>query len=84
MSPQIYISKVDYDGVLFDLDGVVTDTARLHQLCWKAVFDRFLSIWHQRGQNHLNPFDPHNDYILYLDGKERYEGVASFLRARQI
>ncbi len=84
MSSQIHISKADYDGVLFDLDGVVTDTARLHQLSWKAVFDHFLGIWGQKRQNYVEPFDPYSDYLEYLDGKDRYEGAASFLRAREI
>jgi beta-phosphoglucomutase family hydrolase len=67
--------------VLFDLDGVLTDTASLHAAAWKETFDRFLSRRHPAG---FQPFDLENDYLRYVDGKPRYQGVDSFLRSRDI
>ncbi|WP_154597515.1 HAD family hydrolase [Aeromicrobium senzhongii] len=67
----------DYDAALFDLDGVITPTARVHQLAWARMFTDFL-----QGRD----VDPYTeaDYFAYVDGKPRYEGVASFLGSRGI
>ena len=67
-----------YDAVLFDLDGVLTSTAALHALCWKRTFDDVLA---QYGQE---PFDLERDYVAYVDGKMRSDGVRDFLDARGI
>lgn len=66
-----------YAAVVADLDGVVTDTASLHQRAWKAMFDRFLE---GRGGA---PFTE-EDYRRYVDGKPRFDGVRSFLGSRGI
>jgi beta-phosphoglucomutase family hydrolase len=63
---------------LFDLDGVLTDTADLHKAAWKEMFDAFLAG--RRGQQ---PFS-RSDYEAYVDGKPRYDGVVSFLASREI
>ncbi len=71
------------DAVIFDMDGVVTDTGQLHAQCWKEVFDTFLqSLSGDTGQ----PFRPFtiDDYSQYVDGKPRYDGVNAFLASRQI
>jgi len=71
------------DGVracLFDLDGVLTKTAKVHAAAWKKMFDAYL---HERGEDFV-PFDAVSDYDDYVDGKPRYEGVRSFLQARGI
>ncbi len=71
------------DGVracLFDLDGVLTKTAKVHAAAWKEMFDAYL---HERGGDFV-PFDAVADYDDYVDGKPRYEGVRSFLNARKI
>jgi beta-phosphoglucomutase family hydrolase len=60
------------------MDGVLTSTAALHAEAWKTMFDEFLA---QRGQP---PFDAHDDYDAYVDGRPRYEGVRAFLAARGI
>lgn len=65
---------------LFDLDGVLTDTAAVHTVAWKAMFDDFL---HRRDPD-SPPFDPQDDYTRYVDGKPRADGVRSFLRSRGI
>ena len=67
-------------GAIFDMDGVVTRTARLHAAAWKELFDAFLA---RRGGG-LAPFDEKAEYLAYVDGKPRLEGVRSFLRARGI
>jgi alpha,alpha-trehalase len=72
-----------HDAVLFDLDGVITDTASIHQAAWARLFDEYLA---QRpaapGENH-EPFTPH-DYRHFIDGKPRYDGVRDFLASRGV
>ena len=71
------------DGVtalLFDLDGVLTDTASVHQKCWKEMFDDFLR---ERDGDGFQEFTD-RDYERYVDGKPRYDGVRSFLESRDI
>ncbi len=80
----VTISTTDFDAVLFDLDGVVTQTEKLHTVAWKALFDEFLSRYAQRHGTPFVPFDAETDYLQYVDGKQRYDGVASFLAARDI
>jgi beta-phosphoglucomutase family hydrolase len=75
------------DGVsacLFDLDGVLTQTAKVHAAAWKQMFDAYLRERAERTDEELVPFDPVGDYDEYVDGKPRYEGVRSFLQARGI
>lgn len=73
-----------YDVWLFDMDGVVTDTARLHGESWKQMFDEYLKARAARENKPFTPFDIKGDYHTYVDGKPRYEGVDSFLRSRGI
>jgi beta-phosphoglucomutase family hydrolase len=75
------------DGVtacLFDLDGVLTQTAKVHAAAWKSMFDDFLRGWAVEHGEEFVAFDAHADYDEYVDGKPRYEGVASFLESRGI
>jgi len=69
---------------LFDLDGVLTQTAKVHAAAWKRTFDEFLRRRAERRQEPFVPFDEVADYERYVDGKPRYDGVASFLAARGI
>jgi beta-phosphoglucomutase family hydrolase len=75
------------DGVgacLFDLDGVLTQTAKVHAAAWKEMFDSYL---HERAEHQSEDFvefDATADYDEYVDGKPRYEGVRSFLESRGI
>ena len=80
----VTISTTDFDAVLFDLDGVVTQTEKLHTVAWKALFDEFLRRFTQRTGTPFVPFDAETDYLQYVDGKQRYDGVTSFLAARNI
>ena len=69
------------DAVLFDLDGVLTPTAVIHERAWKKMFDTFLAA---RAEG--EPWDPFSadDYLAYVDGKRRVDGVRSFIASRGI
>jgi beta-phosphoglucomutase family hydrolase len=69
---------------LFDLDGVLTQTALVHAAAWKEMFDAFLRARAARTGEKFVPFDPVADYDTYVDGKPRYDGVRSFLASRRI
>jgi beta-phosphoglucomutase family hydrolase len=69
---------------LFDLDGVLTQTARVHARAWKEMFDDFLRDWSERTGEPFHPFDRPTDYDEYVDGKPRLDGVHSFLESRGI
>jgi beta-phosphoglucomutase family hydrolase len=81
--PHNPISREQFDAVLFDLDGVLTSTAKIHLSCWKTMFDDFLARRARERNEPLRPFDS-ADYKLYVDGKLRYEGVRAFLASRNI
>jgi beta-phosphoglucomutase family hydrolase len=75
------------DGIsacLFDLDGVLTQTAGVHAAAWKQVFDEFLRRRAQETGQEFVPFDAVRDYDEFVDGKPRYDGVRSFLASRGI
>jgi probable phosphoglycerate mutase len=78
------ITHDQYDAILFDLDGVITDTASIHAHCWKRVFDGYLQERARRSGEVFRPFDLASDYRLYVDGKPRYDGVRDFLASRGI
>ncbi len=69
---------------LFDLDGVLTDTARVHDAAWTETFDAFLQSWAARTGTSYVPFDPASDYNSYVDGRPRADGVRTFLASRGI
>jgi beta-phosphoglucomutase family hydrolase len=71
-------------GCLFDLDGVLTQTAKVHDAAWKEMFDAYLRERAQRTGEPFVPFDPVKDYDEYVDGKPRPDGVRSFLASRGI
>jgi ribose 5-phosphate isomerase B len=73
-----------YEAVLFDMDGVITDTASIHATCWKMMFDEFLQKWATKNAQPFRSFDIATDYKLYVDGKPRYQGVRDFLKSRSI
>jgi beta-phosphoglucomutase family hydrolase len=75
------------DGVtacLFDMDGVVTKTALVHDAAWKEMFDEFLRQRAAQTGEKFVPFDPVKDYDDYVDGKPRLDGTRSFLESRSI
>ncbi len=69
---------------LFDMDGVVTQTALVHAAAWKAMFDDFLRKWSEQTGQPFVPFDDVHDYDEYVDGKPRLDGTRSFLESRGI
>jgi len=69
---------------LFDLDGVLTKTAKVHAAAWKEMFDAYLRERAARTGEQFVPFDAVAEYDQYVDGKPRYEGVQSFLSSRGI
>jgi len=80
MDQDLTITISDYDAVIFDLDGVITRTEKVHFNAWKRMFDEYLG---ERSGTERRPFD-REDYLRYVDGKPRYEGVGSFLESRGI
>lgn len=69
---------------LFDLDGVLTQTAKVHAAAWKELFDGYLRQRAERTGQAFVPFDEHDDYDQYVDGKPRLDGVRDFLASRGI
>ncbi len=77
------MSTYAFDAVIFDLDGVITKTATVHSHAWKKMFDDYLR---ERAKKTGEPFRAftQEDYLAYVDGKPRYDGVKSFLESRGI
>ena len=71
-------------ATLFDLDGVLTDTASVHKKAWKSMFDAYLREHAKRTGGKYVPFDVDADYLKYVDGKRREDGVRDFLASRGI
>jgi beta-phosphoglucomutase family hydrolase len=74
----------EIEACLFDLDGVLTQTAKVHAAAWKTTFDEYLRKRAQERGEEFREFDAVGDYDEYVDGKPRYEGVRSFLASRKI
>ena len=83
MNAVVEIARSAFDAVVMDLDGVITDTASLHEKAWKRMFDGFLATRPPReGEDH-RPFD-NDDYRRYVDGMPRFDGANGFLTSRGI
>jgi beta-phosphoglucomutase family hydrolase len=78
------ITPGKFDAVLFDLDGVLTSTMKIHATCWKRMFDNYLKERSERRGEVHRPFNITHDYKTYVDGKLRQDGVRSFLESRGI
>ncbi len=78
------LTKDHFDAVLFDLDGVLTDTARIHSTAWSLMFDEYLAARAEKTGEPFRPFDIDADYHEHVDGKPRYDGVRDFLASRGI
>ncbi len=72
-----------YEAVLFDLDGVLTATARVHAGAWTRLFDGYLAQRADTRDEPFRPFEP-RDYARFVDGRPRYDGVRAFLASRGI
>ena len=77
------MSDRGFKGAIFDLDGVITASAHLHSRAWKAMFDEFLEGWTRDKGEPFQEFTE-NDYLEFVDGKPRYQGVKSFLESRGV
>lgn len=77
-------SKFNFDAIIFDLDGVITKTAEVHAAAWKKMFDEYLSDRAQKTGEPFQEFDYVKDYLPFVDGKPRYNGVRDFLASRNI
>lgn len=78
------MKNLSFEAVIFDMDGVITQTATTHAVAWKKMFDEYLQ---KRGKQNGEPFREFiypDDYLTYMNGKLRYNGVASFLESRGI
>jgi trehalose-phosphatase len=84
IASEIKISRALFDAAIFDLDGVVTRTAKVHAAAWKEMFDEFLHDHAERSGEPFEPFDIDEDYLRHVDGKPRYDGVRGFLSSRDI
>lgn len=71
-------------AALFDLDGVLTDTASVHAAAWKQMFDDYLRARAERDGTPFQEFDITADYVPYVDGRPRLDGTREFLRSRGI
>ena len=83
-NPNNPITRDKFDAVLFDLDGVITATAKMHATCWKKMFDEYLRKRANKEGESFKPFEIATDYKLYVDGKPRFDGVRDFLQSREI
>jgi len=72
----------DFDAAIFDMDGVVTQTAAVHSIAWKRMFDEYLRSRAARYGEPLREFTHAGDYLSYVDGRPRYKGVEAFLKSR--
>src|SRR5208283_2665328 len=75
---------LNFDAVIFDMDGVITKTAAVHSQAWKRMFDEYL---HDRERKHgefFREFSHARDYLTFVDGRPRYQGVEAFLKSRGI
>jgi beta-phosphoglucomutase family hydrolase len=79
----VELSRDAYDAVVMDLDGVVTDTASLHEMAWKRMFDGFLADRATAGGAEHKPFE-NDDYRRFVDGRPRFDGAKGFLVSRGI
>jgi alpha,alpha-trehalase len=82
--PLLPITVARYDAVLFDLDGVLTATVKIHSASWKRMFDEFLQGRADAVGEPFQPFVIDTDYKRYVDGKPRFDGVRDFLHSRGI
>lgn len=80
----VSIARTQFDAVVFDLDGVVTQTSLVHAAAWKALFDSYLKTRAAHEGRDFVSFDEKTDYRKYVDGKPRYDGVRDFLASRGV
>ena len=75
---------LNFDAVIFDMDGVITRTAAVHSLAWKKMFDEYLHYRKKKYHEPFHEFTHAGDYLSFVDGRPRYQGVDAFLKSRGI
>jgi beta-phosphoglucomutase family hydrolase len=75
---------LNFDAVIFDMDGVITKTAAVHSLAWKKMFDEYLHYREKAYNEPFREFTHAGDYLSFVDGRPRYGGVDAFLKSRGI
>lgn len=78
------MKNLNFEAVIFDMDGVITKTALTHAAAWKKMFDEYLLLREKLYGETFREFTHAADYLPYVDGKPRYKGVESFLQSRGI
>ncbi|MBD3421359.1 MAG: HAD-IA family hydrolase [Chitinivibrionales bacterium] len=78
-----HVPHYSFKAAVFDLDGVITKTAKVHSAAWKKAFDEYLRLREQRDNEPFKEFTG-QDYLAHVDGKPRYKGVQNFLESRGI
>jgi beta-phosphoglucomutase family hydrolase len=78
------MAMLNFDAVIFDMDGVITKTAAVHSLAWKKMFDEYLLFREKKYKEPFREFSHTDDYLPYVDGRPRYKGVEEFLISRKI
>jgi HAD superfamily hydrolase (TIGR01509 family) len=81
---RVTLSQLDWHAVLFDLDGVLTDTAKVHAAAWQALFETAVRRWAAAHSKAFCPFDRLTDYLAFVDGRHREDGVRGFFASRGI
>jgi len=76
--------RLNFDAVVFDMDGVITRTAAVHSQAWKRMFDEYLQARAQQLAGPFHEFTHEGDYLRFVDGRPRYKGVETFLQSRGI
>lgn len=77
-------STAGLDALIFDLDGVITQTAVVHMNAWQQMFESYFQDYRSRTGTEVAPYNGRDDYLQYVDGKPRYDGVRSLLESRNI
>ena len=77
-------NMLNFDAVIFDMDGVITKTAAVHSLAWKKMFDEYLHYREKKYHEPFHEFTHADDYLSFVDGRPRYKGVEAFLKSRGI
>ena len=75
---------LNFEAVIFDMDGVITKTAVVHSMAWKNMFDEYLRFREKACYEPFNEFTHTDDYLPFVDGRPRYQGVDRFLKSRGI
>lgn len=84
MQTELILDAAACEAVIFDMDGVLTDTTPLHVAAWKETFDAFLASRAEARGEEFEPFDPDRDYRRFVDGRPRHDGIRTFLGSRDI